>query len=235
MTEEIPVVDESGEIVENPDLEAGYIQNIYLDTDGEGTLELQKRIYHLYIPEQLEQVKRDKKEQEIAQESESFFLDGGKSKMEQDIKDAAASGGADPALASFAMLAMPMIAPTAKDSALAPVMKYAPEYIAEGHAYKKGEIFKYEDEYWRVSQDFTSQAQWVPGGAGLESLFYRIEIAPDGIIVWQTVYGEYNAPDKGDLRHYPDANGPIYRSLVDDNAYSPDAYPANWELVEDAA
>lgn len=170
----------------------------------------------------------------IEDKKNAFFAPGGgKSKMEQDIKDAAASGGADPALANFATLAMPMVAPTAKDSALASMMKYAPLYVPEGHAYKKGEVFQTEGgDYYRCSKDFTSQSQWQPGGAGLESLFYRIEIAPDGIIVWSTVYGGYNAPDAGDLRHYPDANGPIYRSLLNDNAYSPEAFPANWELAQ---
>lgn len=91
MAEEMQVVDESGEVVENPDLEAGYIENNYLDTDGKGMLVLQKRIYHLYTPEQLEQVQKDKQAQQLNEQSTAFFLDGGKSKMEQDIKDASAA------------------------------------------------------------------------------------------------------------------------------------------------
>lgn len=124
------------------------------------------------------------------------------------------------------------MAPTVKDSAIAPVLKYAGDYVPDGHAYKKGEVFRYADgTYWRVSQDITTQSQWVPGGSGLDALFYKIELADDGIIVWAQPRGEFDAPDSGDLRHYPDADGPVYRSLVNDNAYSPDTVPDNWELA----
>lgn len=139
----------------------------------------------------------------------------------------------DPAVASLVTLALPMVASTVKDSAIAPVLKFAPEYVETGHAYKKGEVFIYQKDgsYWRCSSDFTSQEQWKPGGDGLLSLFYEIILAADGIIVWQDVRGEFDAPDAGDLRHFPDADGPVYRSLVNDNAYSPEAVPSNWELA----
>lgn len=39
---------------------------------------------------------------------------------------------------------------------------------------------------------------------------------------------------KGERRHYPDADGPVYEA-IEDTAYAPDAYPAHWELVTDAA
>lgn len=32
------------------------------------------------------------------------------------------------------------------------------------------------------------------------------------------------------VRHYPDADGPVYEAL-DDTAYSPDAYPQHWRKV----
>lgn len=154
--------------------------------------------------------------------------------LEEKIDEVSKQVSDVPALASFVTLSLPMVAPTVKDSALAPVIKYAGEYVPEGHSYKKGEVFKYTDgTYWRVSQDFKTQAQWVPGGAGLDALFYKIEIAPDGIIVWAQPRGEYDAPDKGDPRHYPNADSPVYISLVNDNAYSPDAVPKNWKLAND--
>lgn len=85
------------------------------------------------------------------------------------------------------------------------------------------------DPEWEI---ITTSSIWHPGDENTESLFYEIVIAPDGIIVWEQPLGEYNAPDKGDLRHYPDADSPIYRSLIDDNAYSPEVYPDGWELYE---
>lgn len=147
-------------------------------------------------------------------------------------KEMASSAGQDPAVASFIALSLPSIAPTVKDSALAPVIKYAGEYVPEGHEYKKGEVFQCSDgTYWRVSQTFTTQAQWSPGSPGLDALFYEIKIAEDGIIVWAQPRGEFDAPDAGDLRHYPDADGAVYRSKVNDNGYSPEAAPGNWEAA----
>lgn len=164
---------------------------------------------------------------------------GGKADAAQqaadEAKELAEQGGTDPAIASFVTISLPTIAPTVKDSAVAGVIKYAPEYVPEGHEYKKGEVFTYNGTYWRVSQTFTTQAQWTPGSAGLTALFYEIKVAADGIIVWAQPGGEYDAPDEGDLRHYPDADGPVYRSKVNDNAYSPDVTPSNWELVDEEA
>ena len=195
-------------------------------------------VYILYTEEQLSEIKKRKKELEeadarnnlISERAAEFFVDGGKEILENDIEKAKNSSVISPDVVSFMSLAMPSVAPLAKDTALAPVMKYAPEYIESGHAYKKGEIFIYNGEYYRCSSDFTSQPQWLSGN--VESLFYKIEIADDGIIVWSQPKGEYNAPDKGDKRHYPGKDGPVYESLVNDNAYSPDAYPANWKLVD---
>ena len=40
---------------------------------------------------------------------------------------------------------------------------------------------------------------------------------------------------KGDKVHYPDKGGPVYESTIDNNVFSPEAYPAGWQLVEEAA
>ena len=174
---------------------------------------------------------------EVAQAAETAGAAATEAKQTADeAKGIAEQGSTEPAIASFVTLALPMIAPTVKDSAVAPVLKYAGDYVPEGHAYKKGEVFKYTDgTFWRVSQDITTQAQWVPGTAGLDALFYQIVLAPDGYIVWAQPRGEFDAPDTGDLRHYPDADGPLYRSKVDGNSYSPDVAPSNWELAGEEA
>lgn len=136
-------------------------------------------------------------------------------------------------LSTFTSLVFPLITfETVSDTTVSNITDYIPRYIEDGHQYKKGDPFVYNGRYFRVSQDITTSSIWHPGDVGTESLFYEIRIAPDGIIVWSQPFGEYNAPDKGDLRHYPDSNSPIYRSLIDNNAYSPEAYPAGWELYE---
>lgn len=132
------------------------------------------------------------------------------------------------AMLSLASIMIPTVSPTVKDSVVVSLAPLFPEW-ATNRSYKKGETITYNDKYYRVSQDHTSQDTWHPGDEGTESLYYEIVIAPDGIIVWKQPSGEYDAPDAGDLRHYPDADGDIYKSLIDNNAYSPDAYPAGWE------
>lgn len=136
-------------------------------------------------------------------------------------------------LSTFTSLVFSLITfETVSDTTVSNITDYIPRYIEDGHQYKKGDPFAYNGRYFRASQDITTSSVWHPGDVGTESLFYEIRIAPDGIIVWSQPFGEYNAPDKGDLRHYPDSNSPIYRSLIDNNAYSPEAYPAGWELYE---
>ena len=137
-------------------------------------------------------------------------------------------------LSTFTSLVFPLITfETVSDTTVSNITDYIPRYIEDGHQYKKGDPFVYNGRYFRASQDITTSSVWHPGDVGTESLFYEIRIAPDGIIVWEQPLGEYNAPDKGDLRHYPDADSPIYRSLIDDNAYSPEVYPDGWELYEE--
>ena len=118
-----------------------------------------------------------------------------------------------------------------KDSEVSNFYLLFPEYIEDGHSYKKGDPFTYNGKYYRASQDIVTSSQWKPGDPGTESLFYEIKIASDGIIIWQQPRGEFDAPDKGDLRLYPDENGFIYESLIDDNAFSPEAYPAGWKQL----
>jgi hypothetical protein len=100
-----------------------------------------------------------------------------------------------------------------------------------GKDYKHGDLLTYEGEVYRVAQDHTSQAQWVPG-SGTESLYTHITPAGDSIPVWQQPTGAHDAYNTGDKVHYPDESGPVYVSKIDGNSWSPDAYPAGWELSE---
>ena len=100
-----------------------------------------------------------------------------------------------------------------------------------GKDYKHGDLLTYDGEVYRVAQDHTSQAQWVPG-SGTESLYTHITLAGDSIPVWQQPTGAHDAYNTGDKVHYPDESGPVYVSKIDGNSWSPDAYPAGWELSE---
>lgn len=106
--------------------------------------------------------------------------------------------------------------------------RYTPEWKPDTE-YKKCQTVMRDGQLYRVSQDHTSQEVYPPETAG-ESLYYPIEVAPDGIIVYRTCHGEYDMVRKGELRHYPGADGPVYEALAD-TAYSPDAYPQHWREV----
>lgn len=96
--------------------------------------------------------------------------------------------------------------------------------------YARGDFMVYDGKVYRASRDLTSQSIYPPGIS--ESEYYEVVIAPDGIVVYRICHGEYDAVLKGETRHYPDANGPVYRSIFDGyNAYAPDVVPNNWELV----
>lgn len=160
--------------------------------------------------------------------SRDYFIDGGKTKMEQDIRDAAASGGgADPQLKVFATLQIATM-----DFSVTPcdtVAKFIdlwPEWQPDTK-YKQNAPLTYQGRKFRASRDLTSQAIYPPGTA--ESEYYEVKLAADGIIIWYQPGGAYNQVCKGERRHYPDADGPVYEAL-EDTVYSPDAYPQHWKL-----
>lgn len=104
-----------------------------------------------------------------------------------------------------------------------------PDYEVD-HAYKKDERFTYNGRLFKVNQAHTSAAQWVPGETGTESLYTCLEVAGDGYLVWTQPTGAHNAYNTGDIVHYPTKDDQLYKSLIDGNVWSPDAYPQGWEI-----
>lgn len=102
-----------------------------------------------------------------------------------------------------------------------------------GESYVKGEIFSFNGQLYRVNQDHTSAAEWVPG-QGTESLYTAITVDPEtGYDVWQQPTGAHDAYNTGDRVLYPDDDGDVYESLIDGNTWAPDAYPQGWKKVEE--
>lgn len=165
--------------------------------------------------------------------SREYFLRGGKETMEQDIRDAAASGGgADPQVAVMARLLAPSIdfaTVTATDVVAIP--DYVPAWEDVSH-FEQNDPCTYEGTIYRASQPHDRQDIYPPDVAG-ESMYYPIEVAPDGVIVYRTCHGDYDKVRKGERRHYPGADDPVYEAL-EDTAYAPDVYPQHWKLVSDA-
>lgn len=91
--------------------------------------------------------------------------------------------------------------------------------------YEANEVFVKDSTLFRVIQAHTSQADWLPETA--ESLYtaYR---APGEITEWVQPTGAYDAYQAGEKVLY---NGKTYESLIDNNTWSPDAYPAGWKEI----
>lgn len=95
-------------------------------------------------------------------------------------------------------------------------------------AYEVGERVCYEGVLYSVLIAHTSQSDWTPDVS--PSLFARVLI-PDPEVIPDWVQPDSTNPYmKGDKVRY---NGKVYESLIDNNIWSPDAYPPGWkEVVE---
>lgn len=87
-----------------------------------------------------------------------------------------------------------------------------------------------DPQLYRCNQDHTSQDDWTPDVA--VSLWRAVGVAPDGVDVWSRPAGAHDAYNIGDRVHYPEKADPIYVSKIDGNVYSPDEYPAGWEMED---
>lgn len=102
------------------------------------------------------------------------------------------------------------------------------------HAYAVGDIISYgvnsvgDPQLYKVVQAHTSQAEWLPG-QGTDSLYDAIGLNDSGYPVWSQPSGAHDAYNKGDIVDY---NGTLYQSLIDGNTWSPEAYPAGWEVYD---
>lgn len=103
------------------------------------------------------------------------------------------------------------------------------EWSDQGVTYKKNDWLRYGQDFVRVESDHTSQKGWTPENS--PSLYTVFKLAPDGIRIWDTPTHAENSFDVEEKCHYPDANGPIYESLINGNAHSPDVRPDDWKLL----
>lgn len=102
-----------------------------------------------------------------------------------------------------------------------------------GKAYKTKEVFAYgensvgDPQLYQVLQDHTASAEWTPDTA--VSLYKKIGITEEGYPEWVQPLGASDAYNTGDVVSY---NGVLYRSTIDGNVWSPDAYPTGWEVID---
>lgn len=107
---------------------------------------------------------------------------------------------------------------------------YVYESWSSGRTYKIGDYLTYgvnsvgDPQLYKVVQAHTSQADWTPDL--VPSLYTPLGLNNSGYPIWSQPTGAQDAYNKGDIVDY---NGTFYKSLIDGNIWSPDAYPAGWE------
>lgn len=100
-----------------------------------------------------------------------------------------------------------------------------------GKAYAIGDFVLYgvnsvgDPQLYKVAQAHTSQSYWRPDET--PALYVAIGLDENGYPVWSQPTGAHDAYNTGDIVDY---NGTLYRSLIDGNVHSPDAYPGGWEI-----
>ena len=96
--------------------------------------------------------------------------------------------------------------------------------------YKANDIVQYgtnsvgDPQLYLVLQAHKSQADWLPDATS--SLYKKMGISESGYPIWTQPLCAVDAYNLGDIVSY---NGKLYKSIINANVWSPDAYPAGWE------
>ena len=97
----------------------------------------------------------------------------------------------------------------------------------EGVAYKVNQYVMYKEVLYKVLTEHNSQASWTPDVTA--SLYAKVLADPTGETINEWVQPDStNGYMKGDKVKY---EGVVYVSLIDNNIWSPVAYPAGWQIV----
>ncbi len=127
--------------------------------------------------------------------------------------------------------ALQMYAQTLTDEQAMEIATVYPAYEV-GRAYTIDELLTYgindvgDPQLYRVVQTHTSQEDWKPDST--PALYMAIGLNLQGYPVWSQPTGAHDAYGVGDIVDY---NGTLYKSIIDGNVWSPEAYPAGWEGV----
>lgn len=94
--------------------------------------------------------------------------------------------------------------------------------------YVKEQYINHEGVLYKVLQNHISQADWTPNAS--PSLFAKVLIDPSGETIPEWVQPDStNAYMKGDKVKF---EGHVYESIIDNNIWSPSAYPAGWKVID---
>ena len=129
--------------------------------------------------------------------------------------------------------ALQMFTQTLSEEQALEVASVFPPYVV-GKSYTVGEMFTYgvngvgDAQLYKVVQAHTSSEEWAPDKVA--SLYTPIGLTDNGYPIWSQPTGAHDAYNKGDIVDY---NGILYKSLIDSNIYSQEAYPQGWEVQND--
>lgn len=101
-----------------------------------------------------------------------------------------------------------------------------PNWSGDGVAYKVNDRIKYDEILYKCLQAHTSQPTWTPLASA--SLWAKVLIPDENEIPQWEQPDSTNAYMKGDKIIFEDK---IYESLIDNNIWSPAAYPAGWQEI----
>lgn len=99
-----------------------------------------------------------------------------------------------------------------------------------GKLYKENGMLQYgtntvgDPQLYLVLQQHTSQDDWTPDTT--PDLYKKIGVDENGYPKWVQPLGAIDAYNIGDIVNY---NGKLYKSIINANVWSPDAYPDGWE------
>lgn len=130
--------------------------------------------------------------------------------------------------------ALQMFAATLTEEQALEIATVYPAWEA-GRAYAVGDILSHgtnstgDPQLYKVVQAHTSQADWLPEST--PALYDAFGLDESGYPVWSQPSGAHDAYNTGDIVNY---NGTLYRSLIDGNVWSPEAYPTGWEVYAEA-
>lgn len=93
-------------------------------------------------------------------------------------------------------------------------------------AYAVGDRVYYDGVLYKVLIAHTSQSDWTPD---VSPSLFAVVLIPDPEVIPDWVRPDSTNPYMtGDKVRY---NGKVYESLIDNNIWSPDEYPAGWQEV----
>lgn len=163
----------------------------------------------------------------LVQQDDGLHLVFDQDKYDQSIIDQKKKESTDEAEKLADELILSNVLTSATDAQAYSMRYLYPVWSSDSVEYKKDERLMYNDKFYKVLQDHTSQESWTPDAAS--SLFVEISDPNVEYPEFKQPTTAENAYQKNDKVTY---NGKKYISLIDNNTWSPDDYPAGWQLVE---